>query len=382
VLQGMRLLINGLTTALSVVLPFSPIAIAELVASDLVGVVFWVGFEEMARTDSFRVPLRSLRRIGAEAKDLVRYQKDLLVRLFSTRQLKALSRRVLAYLKGDVVPAPAATLDAVVAASMASLVAGQPAALDGPVGRLFVQSLRDLYPELAQADTAAMGARMATYSEAQMPGVLANVKGRLFERMVEARANDAGSGVAAELHADRCHPGTDLVIHDGDSGETFAVSLKATDDPSYIERALARYPEDRIWATDEVAGEMDDPRVSPAGIGNEELEAVTRDNFDRLLEAAPPTAWDDARAAGAGSALGAAAALWPFLMARVRGRIDDGQWQAVAGRVLGKAAVRAGINFAGLVALGPVFAWYLLAKACLGAARWAQAQDRAGSASA
>lgn len=362
VMQGMRLLINALTTAFSF-LPFSPIALAELVATDFMGVVFRIGFEEMARTDSFRLPKRSLLRVGREAKDLLLFQKDVLFGLLTPRRLKSISKRFGAYVKGDVLPAPTTTMDSVAAVSMASLVAGEFQSLEGPLGRLFVQSVRDLYPDLASADLDTIRERMAAYSEAQLPGVLANLKGRLFERMVEARTNDAG--IAAELHADRTHPSTDLVVHDVDSGESFAVSLKATDYASYVEHALARYPDDPIWATDEVAEKLHDPRVHGTGLTNHELEAVTKENFDRLLEDTQPTSWDHAHGVLAGRALGAAVQLWPFCVARLRGRIDDEQWRRAMVRVLGKQAVKGTINFAGVAVFGPLYVWYLLARLCL-----------------
>ncbi len=363
VLSGMRFVINMLSTLLSVV-PLPPVAIAELLATDAMGVLFWIGFEEMARTDTFAVPLRTLGRAGSELKQLARYQLGRLRAVLSPRRIKAVGGRLKAFLRGDHLAPPTTTLDAVVAGSMASLVVGNQGALDGPLGGMFLHSIRDLYPDLASADQATIAARMADYDDGQMAGVLANIKGRLFERMIEARTN-AAAGMSAELHPDRSHPGTDIVVHDTGTGESFEVSLKATDDAGYVERALARYPEDRVWATDEAAAKFDDPRVEPTGVLDADLEAVTKENFDKVLHATPPGLLDEAGFAARGSALAAAVTLWPFCAARPRGRIDDAQWKQALHKILGKAAVRAVVNFAGLTVLGPLYAWYLLARVCV-----------------
>lgn len=363
--HGMRLAVNGLTTVLSFV-PFSPIALAELIATDALGVVYLVGFREMAAGDSFRLRPRALLVARHEAASLVRYQVARVRDLLTTRRLRAVGSRLRAWLRGEAIAPPRTTLDAITAASLASLAAGHHDALAGPVGALFVQSVRDIHPHLAHASLAEMAEFMSAYDEHQLAGVLANLKGRLFERMVEAGENADGDGVFATLHPDRNHPSTDLVIHDTDQGHVFAVSLKGTDDPQDIERALARYPEDAVWTTDEVAQRLtDDPRVVGVGIAHTDLEAVTRSNFEALLEQEPPGHFEVAGAAAAGSGLVAAAQLWPYLVARMRGRIGDTEMQRVAERVLGAACVRGAIHWVAFASVGPLYAWFLLARTCL-----------------
>ena len=110
-----------------------------------------------------------------------------------------------------------------------------------------------------------------------------------------------------------------------------------------------------------------EPRVTETGISNTELTEVTEENFGQLLDrAAPP---DPGEVAAAGVAAGALATLWPFTLAYRRGRISDQQLGAAFTRVLGDAGVALAARVSYALVLGPVFAWYLLARGVLGLTR-------------
>lgn len=370
ILWVFRHLLNLAFAALSL-LPalFPATAVAELLVTSLVGVLFWIGFEEASERDSFRVPSRAYRRIRREAVALVRFQTDLVRRLCSRDTLRRIGTRLTAFLRGDSIAPPGNVSDELfVAASMAVLVAREPNALNGPLGREFLQSIRDLYPDLAEASTEQIAGRMAAYDDAQMVGVLANIKGRFFERLVVASENANSDPWIAELHPDRMHPSTDMIISNAETGRVFAVSLKATDAPAYIEHTLRRYPDDRIWTTSEAAGSYDaDPRVTDTGIEDAELEQVTRENFESILERTAPTAGDVAAHSTVGTTLGAAASLWPFVAAYRRGHIDAGQFERAAKRQIGAGAVAIAGRVGAALLMGPaIYPWFVLARACVG----------------
>jgi hypothetical protein len=246
---------------------------------------------------------------------------------------------------------------------MASLLAGREDVLGGPAGRLFLQSIHDLYPDLTNADVDTVTAHFRQYDEGQMAGVLNQIKGRLHELMVEASENADGDEWIARLHDDPYHPSTDIIFESAIDGRIVEFSLKATDSPAYIEHALSRYPADPVIATKEVATEYEgDGRVASSGISNDDLEDITQENFDRLLSDIEPSNIDALGGALTGTTLGAVATLWPFVAAWRSGRISREQLDAACVRVLGASGRRLVPRLVGAIALGPIYMWYALAQ--------------------
>ena len=367
VFWGFRTLLGFAYSAFSVVPGVNPLILAELVTTNLVGVSLWIGFEEMREGQPFRVPIRAGRRIARETKALVSHQIGTVRGIFSATNLREKGRRLKAWMTGDMVPRSPRIPDAVfVSFSFATLLEGEPSRLDGPLGTEFLQSIRDLYPDLEHASTATIAGRMASYDEDQIPGVVSNIKGRLFERLVERAENADGDAWIARLHDDRTHPSTDIVIENEDTGEAFAVSLKATDDASYVEHALARYPEDPIWTTEEVGARMDhDDRVTSTEFSNDELNEQTKKGLDDLTGDSAPDRIDAGTAVGAGAGLAVAVALWPWVVAWRRGLIDRSRLEEVVRRKLGRAGIGLVGRLALAAAVGPFYMWYLLARTCM-----------------
>lgn len=180
------------------------------------------------------------------------------------------------------------------------------------------------------------------------------------------------------MHKDESFPGSDLELVNETTGEVMAISLKASGSPDYLEEALLRYPDIPLMTTDEVAAHFaGDPRVTGSGFSNEELTEVTEENFTQLLDHAAPLTTGEV--AGAGVALGALATLWPFTLAYLRGRISDEQLGAAFTKVLGDTGVALAARVSYAVVLGPVFAWYLLARGVMGLTQ-AAAEGAMGSA--
>ena len=121
----------------------------------------------------------------------------------------------------------------------------------------------------------------------------------------------------------------------------------------------------------------DDPRVSDTGIEDEDIEEVTRKNYDRLLDRAPPTVTDAASHAAVGTALGSAASLWPFVAAYRRGRIDGAQFKRAVERQIGAGATAIASRVATALLLGPtIYPWFVLARASVGLTRVAESAAR------
>ena len=68
--------------------------------------------------------------------------------------------------------------------------------------------------------------------------------------------------------------------------------------------------------------------------------------------------------------------LWPFVMAYIRKRISYEQLEEALEKGLGESGVSLASRLSYGVILGPVFAWYLLAKGVLSLTRSAEASGK------
>ena len=100
---------------------------------------------------------------------------------------------------------------------------GNESALKGPLGVIFLDSIRQRWPELAGASISEISAKMNTYSQDQIPGVLNTIKGKFFENLVEYHENNDGDQWTAMLHNDESYPGSDIVLTNMENGEIFEI---------------------------------------------------------------------------------------------------------------------------------------------------------------
>lgn len=364
-----RQLLGFAYSLFSIVPGLPPIVLAELFVTDIVGVLFWVGFEEAKNNGAFSIPKRLLVTFGKRAKELWTYQKNTVVGALSPSNVKLMAERVRAWLTGDILPTgrEAAKLrgDAFCAGALAWLLMGREDQLQGPLGSLFIQSIRDRYPGLADASVPEIGVFMQeSYDEDQLGGVLSLIKGKLFELLVEKEENADGDAWSAELHENQSYPGSDVIFTNPETGEIVEVSLKATESAGYIEETLLRYPDIPILTTSEMEEHFPDfENIMFADISNESLNEVTKDNFEELLEMSSPL--DDADlAAGLGgtAAIGGGAAIWPFAAAYLRGRIDRDDLKRACKHILPRTGGVFAFRIILGACLGPIYAWYLLAR--------------------
>ncbi|MCL4688612.1 MAG: hypothetical protein KJ007_08575 [Burkholderiales bacterium] len=374
VLYGFRAFLGVAFSLFSVIPGVNPMIFAELLVTNLVGVLFWVGFQEAKSNGSFTIPMRALSRIGTETKGLAAFQWSILRDNLNPTALKQMGSRLKAWLTGEI-PLDHATLrgDVATAALMGYLLGGRVAELEGPVGREFIQAIRDRFLELREASLEQIADHMATYDAAEMAGVISLVKGKLFERLVALHENQDDDAWRAVLHQDESYPGSDITLVNDDTGEVMELSLKATDSTAYVEEALLRYPDIPVLTTEEVGRFFaNDPRVSAAALDNDELTRVTESNFEAMLDKLP--AVDVAQGAAAGVAAGATIGLWPFVVAYMRKRISQDQLEQACVKVFGQSGVSLASRLSYAALLGPLFAWYLLARGVMGLAKAASSQ--------
>jgi len=279
---------------------------------------------------------------------------------------KTMGERLIIWFKGDIATSkPTLRGELAATVAMAWLINGESEKLTGPLGQEFIGAIRAHFSDsLGSASVEEMAQKFAAQDPEQLAGSINAVKGRLFEQIVAKAENSDGDGWFARVHDQQNFPGSDLTLTNPDTGELLEVSIKATDSLGYLEAALLKFPDISIIATDEISELFgDESLVMGGGMTNEELTRVTAENFEDLLKPLEPIS--AVSVAGQSVGVRAFVTLWPFVVAYIRGRIDRSQMTEAFKRVLpveGKA-LASRLSYA--VVLGPVFAWWLLARGVL-----------------
>ena len=364
ILVGFKVALNLLFPIVTALMPVAGFgtAITQLVVTSLFGVMFWIMFEEVKENRRFKFPKTSLKRLVAELTFLLKHQKKFVGELFNITNLRLMGKRFLAWFSGDIqTDIPKLRGEIAATAAMMALLQGNEKYFDSPLGSEFIQSIRDRYPDLAEASIGEISVHMSQYAPEQMVGVISLIKGKLFERMVAHYENNDSDDWKAVLHTDEQYPGSDLIFENEVTGEIIEVSLKATDNLGYLESSLLKYPEFPIVSTDEVAGLFGDSSiVMKSGISNQEVTQVTKENFNVLLDTV--NRGDALTVAGAGVGAYAFVTLWPFVVARIRNRIDAEQLEMVCIKVLPETGKLLATRLSFALVFGPVYAWWLLAR--------------------
>ena len=110
-----------------------------------------------------------------------------------------------------------------------------------------------------------------------------NIKGKLFEVLKVTSENADGDEWIAKAHPDINHPGTDITLTNSETGEKIEVQLKSTFSKSYIETEMEKNPDTIFIVSDEVAKQINDPRVIPAGITNEQTTEIAQEKTQDLI---------------------------------------------------------------------------------------------------
>jgi hypothetical protein len=95
----------GLFFSLFNLLPILPAtALAEFVATIVVGTAFWTAFEEVREQRPFGLPIRSARRFGRHLQDLSGFLRRVVADTLSLENLKAVGTRLREWLTGENLP--------------------------------------------------------------------------------------------------------------------------------------------------------------------------------------------------------------------------------------------------------------------------------------
>tara|TARA_Y100001968_G_C19325474_1_gene701474 strand:- start:210 stop:1061 length:852 start_codon:yes stop_codon:yes gene_type:complete len=135
--------------------------------------------------------------------------------------------------------------------------------------------------------------KLSTYDDSQLGGLVNNVKGILHEIEFQILENEDGDSIYAALFPDTNHKSVDVRLFDENTGESWDIQLKATDNVSNINSWIDSNPNTEIYVTDEIAQTMG---LNTSGFSNEELEIRVEDFVDKLIEnenKIPTSFWDN-----------------------------------------------------------------------------------------
>lgn len=370
ILYGFRTFLGIFFTAFSFIPGINPLIFAELVVTDLVGILFWIGFKEVANTGSFTIPKRLLKNVFSLTKGLVKHQYGILKNILTLDNIKLVGQRIAAYLKGDFpVDKRLINGETFSMAAMAYLLSGHDEKLQGPLGETFIEAIRlrwssKIQPEDSVPDIAE---HFRSYDTDQLSGAINTIKGKMFELMVVENENQDGDVWSAQMHTDESFPGSDIIFTSSETGEQIEVSLKAVaqENNQIIEHALVRYPDFPIMTTDEMAALYEgDERVFGSSILHEDLDNITNERLDELLSGITPLNAHEVVVGGV--TMGMMSALWPFTMAYLRKKMTREQLTTAYTHVLGEGGVQLASRITYATLFGPLFAWYLLARGVKG----------------
>jgi hypothetical protein len=379
ILYGFRTILSFAFSMFSVVPGINPLILAEILVTDLVGVLFWIGFIEAKETGSFIIPKRMILKAGTTTRGLFKHQLNILKNVLSLKSIKTVAERLWGYLKGEF-PVDMKTINGEIFATgaMAYLMAGQYEKLEGPLGDTFLEAIRlrwsaQFSPDATVEDIAT---RFREYDTDQLEGVINTIKGKMFEIMVTKQENLDGDQWQARMHTDEIFPGSDIVFTNEETSQQIEVSLKAVsqDNTEIIEHALEKYPDLPIMTTDEAAVLYQDHNmVFGSGLYNDELNDITEENIDELLAEIKPM--NEHQVVVGGVVVGTVVALWPFVIAYLRGRISINKLEKVFEHTLGESGIALASRLSYAILFGPLFAWYLLARGVKGIVTMAEPES-------
>ena len=145
---------------------------------------------------------------------------------------------------------------------------------------IILAALRRSAKKFEDASLEEIGEILNSYDESQIPGLVNNVKGILFElEFVEIENND-GDSIFAYQFEQTNYPTYDIQLIDEQTGAIEEIQLKATSSASYVKNWMDEHGEN-IVVTDEVAEELG---LDVVGINNEELEVRVEDFIDKIKD--------------------------------------------------------------------------------------------------
>jgi len=346
---------------------FPQTIITEYIVTTFIGVLFWISFQQTKNFDLFKKKV--LFTAFKKTKDLLKYQKNAIKDTFSKDTFFQLKNNLDEWFTGDYLDElPKIRGNVFVSLALGNLLIKNYESLEGPLGQLFIKSIRDRWSELENKSIEEISTFMySEYTEQQIPSVITTIKGKFFENIIETQENSDGDTWIANLHKDESYPGSDIIITNTETGEIIELSLKATFSSDYIENSLLKYPEIPILTTTEVASEFKDlDMIIASDFQNSEITEITEKNFDILVNNLNQfTKTQGIGSVATGVGIATAIAVWPYVAAYVRGKISKEKLEIALIKVFPDAGKELAYRIGFIAIFGPIYAWWILAKTAM-----------------
>ena len=270
--------------------PLNPLIPAELLVTNLYGIMFLVGFKEMKKTGSFKIPFNTFNEIYKTTKELTAHQWKF-IKEKPIGLLKKCGRKVYTFVTGDVsikdLNQSEIRGDVFPVLATALLLDNNFEALEGPMGKMFIQAVRLSFPDQIKTDANLndIADHLRGYDSEQLHSLInKNIKGKMFEIIMDTRENADGDDWTAKPHPNISHPGSDSTYTNEETGISIEVQYKSTFNKHYVETEMEKNPDTIFVVSDEVAEKINDPRIIPAGITNEEVTNLAEKNAKLLMK--------------------------------------------------------------------------------------------------
>ena len=154
---------------------------------------------------------------------------------------------------------------------------------DSTESHLMLDALRRSATSLSGASEDELGDYLRAQPEGSLKRIAENVKGIYHELAWAEHYNATHSDSYAEVFESTNHPGSDVLIRDSVSHESWGeIQLKAVDSTGHVYEHIHRYPDIPVAATDEVANQMAGEGVIRSGYSNASLGATTHVDLNAI----------------------------------------------------------------------------------------------------
>ena len=338
---------------------------AVVLATNFLGIFFWLAFEELHKfkKNTKLSSWKALRIAGKAIKLSIGLGKAQIkvIGKFATK-LKQTSKNIWyvinfkknteAIIKGDLFFAIAG----------ARLLQSKTESFNGPFGQMWLDAWRKSYTqELGSESTFEEISKFAqSHSAEQMPALLKPVQGKFFEIIESQHENADGDTWVNELSDVPNEPIVDAKMINTETGRSYHIQYKYTENQSYIEGTLQQYPDVQIIVPKGVAEKIDHPMILDGNYDYDEVNQINNENFDNLLD----HHYSEYLALGGVSAglLALAANILPFIYARKKGSITKDQFQEALKKFVPNITATTIHRVTALSLIGPLYAFFLIAK--------------------
>ena len=339
---------------------------AVILATNFLGVFFWLAFEEIKKFDkisklSFLKSLKIAYKAISLSYNLGKAQIKIIGNI--TQKFKKLSKNILSIVNFKKNHEQLIKGDLFFALALARLLENKCESFNGFNGQMILMAWRKAYPKSLgeNASCEEIAKFVQSYSPEQLEGLQKPVKGKLFEVYENYHENNDGDNYKSELYDSPNHPRVDLKITDTNSGKSMGIQLKASENKNYIESTLKKYPDTEIIVPKGIAEKINHPLVLDSSISLKDINDINDKGFEKLLDI------NHGEYLAKGGIQASVAILFinlmPFIYARFNKQISNDQLKEAIKKFIPELTAKTIHRVTLLSMIGPLYAFFLISKA-------------------